>query len=316
MSVSESASVSEFLSDACTWCPRACGANRTSGERGVCGAADELRIARCALHYWEEPPISGSAGSGTIFFSHCPLHCVYCQNAHIAHGESGKPVPFERLVDMCLELQAQGAMNINMVTPTHHSFVIAAAVRKARNRGLTLPVVWNTSGYENAAVLSALNGIVDVYLTDFKYISSQTAQAYSSAPDYPQVAFAAIDEMLRQTGPAVYDCFGGEERMVKGTIVRHLLLPGHVEESYEALRLLFERYGNAIRYSIMNQYTPVLAPESKAAQAFPWLLERVADEEYDALLDYADDLGIRDYFWQDGPAAVESFIPSFDNTGV
>jgi len=316
VSEAESAKLTEFLPDACTWCPRMCGVNRRAGQRGVCGAADELRIARCALHFWEEPPISGTAGSGTIFFSHCPLHCVYCQNATIAQGASGKAVTFDRLVNMCLELQEQGAMNINMVTPTHYSLVIVEAVRQARGRGLALPIVWNTSGYENVSVIEALSRTVDVYLTDFKYSNPATAYAYSSARDYPQVAFAALDRMVAQTGCAAYDCFGGEQRMVKGVIVRHLLLPGHVEESYDALRLLFERYGNTVRYSIMNQYTPVLSPTDAAAQAYPHLLERVSDAEYEALLDFADDLGIRDYFWQEDAAAAESFIPPFDNTGV
>lgn len=304
------------IPEQCMICPRACGANRAAGQIGVCGADDRLMVARAALHFWEEPPVSGESGSGTIFFSHCPLHCVYCQNASIAAGEAGAEVTLDRLVQMMLELQAQGALNINFVTPTHYTPWIVPAVAAARKQGLKLPIVWNTSGYETVETVRNLADTVDVWLVDFKYAAGETAAAYSHAPDYPEIAIAAIDEMLAISGEPQYDEFDGQERMTKGVIIRHLLLPGHVEESALAVSLLHERYDQRARLSIMNQYTPVISPDSPAAMRYPNLLERVDDEYYDALLDFADELGVQDYFWQDGPADLESFIPAFDLTGV
>lgn len=305
-----------LLPSACNWCPRSCGANRAAAERGVCGADDALLVARAALHFWEEPPISGDAGSGTVFFSNCSLHCSYCQNADIAAGRAGAAVTVERLAAIFHELAAQGALNINLVTATHYLQQVVAAVRRARSEGLALPAVWNTSGYETVAAIRALAGTVDVYLTDFKYAYAATAARYSHAPDYPEVALAAIDEMVRQTGPCEYDEVDGQERLVRGVVVRHLMLPGCEEESLSVVRLLHERYGNQVRLSLMNQYTPVLAPESLVARRCPELLCRVSDDSYERLLDFADELGIDDYFWQDGPASEESFIPPFDLTGV
>lgn len=308
--------LAELLPTACDWCPRACGADRAHGQTGVCGADDTIQVARSALHYWEEPCLSGQAGSGTIFFGNCPLRCVYCQNAEIAQGHAGKPVSMERLVQMMLELKDAGALNINMVTPTHYAPLIRVAIQKARAAGLMLPIVWNTSGYETVESIHALAGSVDIYLTDFKYARSQTAADYSHAPDYPEIALAALDAMVEQVGRPIYDETGDEAVMRSGVIVRHLLLPGHVEESAEAIALVHERYGDAVRLSIMNQYTPVISPDSAAAQRFPELLERVPDEDYEALLAFADEIGVQDYYWQDGPAALESFIPAFDLTGV
>ena len=304
------------LPHACDWCPRACGADRSGGRRGFCGADDTLRIARAALHFWEEPPISGERGSGTIFFTHCPLRCVYCQNATIADGTVGREITVGRLADICLELQEAGALNINMVTPTHYAEHIRVALADARARGLELPVVYNTSGYETVAAVRRAAGFADIWLTDFKYASAELAAAFSHAPDYPQVALAALDAMVAQTGEATFDEVDGEPRMRSGIIVRHLLLPGHVEDSMAVVRLLHGRYGSAIRLSLMNQYTPIISPEAPAAKAHPELLARATDEEYECLLDFADDLGVVDYYWQDGPAAEDSFIPAFDYTGV
>lgn len=222
----------------------------------------------------------------------------------------------DRLAQMMLELQDSGALNINMVTPTHYAPLIRIAVEQARRCGLALPIVWNTSGYETVGSIHALAGAVDIYLTDFKYARSQTAADYSHAPDYPQVALAALDAMVAQVGKPEYDGSGDGVVMRSGVIVRHLLLPGRLEESAEAIALLHGRYGDTVRLSIMNQYTPVLSPQSQAARQFPELLSRVSDEDYEALLAFADELGVQDYFWQDGPAALESFIPAFDLTGV
>lgn len=311
----------------CDLCPRRCGANRAAGERGFCGAADALVVARAALHFWEEPPISGDAGSGTIFFAHCPLRCSYCQNAVIAQGEAGAAVSVKRVAEMCLDLETQGALNINFVTPTHYTPHIRAAVALARERGLKLPIVWNTSGYERVEIIRQLADTVDVYLADFKYAFSETARRYSHAADYPAVALAALDAMVEQTGALRYDEYNGQERLVRGVVARHLMLPGHLEESKEIVRALHERYGDSVRLSLMNQYTPVLAVAAQgegegamraAAELArcPELALRVPDEDYERLLDYADELGVEDYFWQEGEAAEESFIPPFDLTGV
>ena len=286
-----------------------CGARRDAGERGVCGADDRVFIARAALHFWEEPPLSGESGSGAVFFSHCPLRCVYCQNATIARGEAGLEVSVGRLAEICLELQGQGALNVNFVTPTHYSVQVREAVVRARAAGLHVPAVWNTSGYERVEAIAELSGTVDVYLADFKYADASLARLYSNAPDYPQVALDAIEKMVECAGPVRYDEVDGQPRMVGGVIVRHLLLPGAFENSRRAIELLWERFGDAVEYSIMNQYTPVL-------QGHPVLSATVPDEEYERLLDYADSLGLDDYYWQTGPAAQESFIPAWDGTGV
>ena len=304
------------LPEACDWCPRACHANRAAGARGFCGADDTLRIARAALHFWEEPCLSGERGSGTIFFSHCPLRCVYCQNAEIAAGDVGRAITVQRLSDICLELQAAGALNINMVTPTHYAAHIRVAVADARRRGLNLPIVFNTSGYETPASVRAAATTADIWLTDFKYASPDVAAAYSHAPDYPQVALAALDTMVAQVGEALFDEVDGQPRMLRGIIVRHLLLPDHLDDSRQVVRLLHERYGDVIRLSLMNQYTPHIAPDGLAAARHPELLCRVPDADYESLLDFADNLGVTEYYWQDGPAAEDSFIPAFDYTGV
>ena len=308
----------------CDLCPRACGANRAAGKRGVCGADGRLLVARAALHFWEEPPISGEGGSGTIFFAGCPLRCVYCQNAEIALAEHAREITVERLAAIMGELEAAGALNINCVTPTHYAPQIRAAVGLARAAGMRLPVLWNTSGYETVAAVEANAGCVDAYLTDFKYADGVLARRYSHAADYPETALAALEAMVRAVGPCAYDEYRGQERLTGGVVVRHLMLPGALENSKAVVRLLYGRFGDAIRLSLMNQYTPVLvraaeAGSARAAPALagcPELAETVPDEEYEALLDFADELGVSDYFWQEGGAAEESFIPAFDFTGL
>jgi len=309
----------------CNLCPRACGANRAAGQRGVCGAADELRVARAALHFWEEPVISVGAGSGAVFFSNCPLHCVYCQNSDIAQGMHGIDISIDRLSDIFLELQKKGAANINLVTACHYAPQVKVALRDARTRGLVVPAVYNTSGYETTEAIDGLKDYVGVYLTDFKYwkdgsahigdtdvsSGSDAARLYSHAPDYFDVATAALDHMVQQTGDPVYDKFCGERRLIRGVVVRHLILPGRVRESQYIMKFLWERYHTHVLYSVMNQYTPM-----KQFKTTPELSRTVSDEEYNTLLDYMDNLGIEDYFWQQGGTASESFIPSFDCTGV
>ena len=308
----------------CTLCPRRCGVNRTAGERGVCGADGDVRVARAALHFWEEPPISGNDGSGTIFFSHCPLRCVYCQNYALAHGHQGRPVTVERLAAIMGELEAAGALNINCVTPTHYAPHIRAAVARAREAGMALPVLWNTSGYETVEAIRANVGAVDAYLTDFKYADGTLARRYSHAADYPEAALAALEAMVACAGEPRYDEYRGQERLIGGVVVRHLMLPGALENSKAVVRLVHGRFGNAVRLSLMNQYTPVLAREAEAGNvraadalaAHPELAQTVPDEEYERLLDFADGLGVEDYFWQEGGAAEESFIPAWDFAGV
>ncbi|MDR1713401.1 MAG: radical SAM protein [Coriobacteriales bacterium] len=294
----------------CNLCPRRCGVNRANGERGVCGADDRLLVARAALHHWEEPPISGSRGSGTVFFSNCPLHCVYCQNAVIAAGQVGQVSSVERLAEIFAELAEQGAHNINLVTPTQYVLQIIAALEAwrlaARTDGNPIPVVYNTSGYETTDTIKLLSGYVDVYLTDFRYASPGLASRYSSAPDYAMFAMAALVAMVRQVGEYSLD----EEGMLRyGVIVRFLLLPGQVAEAKQAVEQVFAAVSNKVCYSLMNQYTPMPA-------APPELQRPVSEREYAALVNHALDLGITNSFMQEGGAASESFIPPFDLTGV
>lgn len=274
-----------------------------------------MRIARVGLHAWEEPPISGSAGSGTIFFSGCSLSCIYCQNARISRKACGRPSEPNELAQACLDLQRTGAMNINLVTPTHFAPGVRAAIGLARASGLRIPVVWNTSGYERVEAIEANRGVVDVYLTDFKYADAQLAGQLSGVPDYPAVALAAIEAMVEQVGLPAYDRFGGEERMIGGVVVRHLVLPGHARASMEAVQLIHETFGSRVRLSIMSQYTPPPAGAADGAagrvSCFPELVRTLSEQEYEAVLDRADAIGVQDYFWQQGGAASESFIPDF-----
>lgn len=295
----------------CTLCPRKCQADRDRGERGFCGQSSELKVARAALHFWEEPCISGEKGSGAVFFSGCPLHCVFCQNRKIADGTVGKTISVERLAEIFLELADQGAGNINLVTPGHFVPRIIKAVERARNQGLTLPVVYNTGSYESLETIKSLEGIVDIYLPDFKYMDPALSRKYSHAADYGEVAKAAIREMVRQTGEAVFEGGGEEGLMKRGTIVRHLVLPGCIRDSREVIRYLYETYGDTIYISIMNQFTPLCQGND-----YPELNRRITPKEYDAVVDYAINLGVEHGFIQEGDTADESFIPGFDCTGV
>lgn len=292
----------------CRLCPRNCGVNRLKGERGYCGAGDRLKLGRAALHQWEEPCLSGTRGSGTVFFSYCNLKCVYCQNNSISREQGGKEISVERLAEIFLELQQKGAHNINLVTAVHFLPHIAEALRSAKGQGLVLPIVYNTSGYEKAETLRMLEGLVDIYLPDFKYMSAETAKRYSNAPDYPEVAKTALDEMVRQIGEAVFD---EEGMMRRGVIVRHLVLPGCEEESRQILRYLYQTYGDRIYISLMNQYTPF-----GAVERYPELNRRISKRVYEDLIDYAVDLGIENGFVQEGDTAKESFIPAFLGEGV
>lgn len=291
-------------------CPRQCQIHRDEGKRGFCGESDSVRLSRAALHMWEEPCISGTSGSGAVFFSGCTLRCVYCQNYHIANSEIGKVVSVERLSEIFLELKAQGANNINLVTPTHFVPQIIQALDQARMQGMNLPVVYNTSGYEKVETLKKLEGYVDIYLPDFKYLDPEHAKKYSAAEDYPEVAKAALAEMVRQTGSPVFDEQG---IMKKGVIVRHLLLPGCLRDARRIVAYLYETYGNQIYMSLMNQYTPL---ETLDREKYPELSKKVTKKAYDVLVDYAIDLGVEQAFIQEGETAKESFIPEFSYEGV
>ncbi|MDC7286644.1 radical SAM protein [Blautia schinkii] len=296
-----------FLSD-CTLCPRKCHAGRLKGQHGICGMDGTLRAARAALHMWEEPCISGSKGSGTVFFSGCGLRCRYCQNREIAIGDSGREISVQRLADIFTELESKGAANINLVTAAHYVPQIISALECARKHGLTLPVVYNSSGYEAVSTLRLLEGWVDVYLPDFKYMEAELAKKFSSAADYPETAMAAIAEMVRQTGECRFDEDGYIE---KGTIVRHLILPGHTKNSIRILEYLHQTYGDQIYVSIMSQFTPIHEDDQ-----YPELNRTITKREYDKVLQAAVEMGINNGFFQDGDTARESFIPAFDYEGL
>lgn len=291
----------------CTLCPRNCQVNRAAGKTGFCGMPDTIQVARASLHMWEEPCISGAGGSGTVFFTGCNLKCVFCQNHSIAVGGKGKRITEEQLAHLYLMLQDKGAHNINLVTPSHYIPGIVRSLELAKAKGLVLPVVYNTSGYDSVESLAMLDGLIDIYLPDFKYVSASLSRRYSHAADYFKVAQRSLAEMVRQTGKPVFD----GDLMKKGVIVRHLLLPGCTQDSKEVIQYLYETYGNRIFISIMNQYTPL-----PHVAAYPELNRKVTEEEYDEVVDFAIDLGVEQGFIQEGDTADESFIPEFDFTGL
>lgn len=280
---------------------------RKEGQKGYCGAGDKIVVARAALHLWEEPCISGKYGSGTVFFSGCSLKCIYCQNYDIAHAERGKKVTVEELSSLFLSLQEQGAANINLVTPDHYMPQIVEAILLAREEGLILPVVYNGSGYEKKEAIEFLSGVIDIYLTDFKYMDAELAKRFSAAPDYPQVAKEALAAMVECVGEPVFDSRG---MMCRGVIVRHLLLPGHKQNAREVIRYIHDTYGDRVYLSLMNQYTPFEWLEGSTKNQE--LCRRVTKREYESVVDYAIFLGVQNAFIQEGDTAKESFIPSWD----
>lgn len=292
----------------CLLCPRKCGINRSTGQTGVCGVSSEIKVARAALHYWEEPCISGKRGSGAVFFSGCSLHCVFCQNREISDGKAGKVISKERLSDIFMELAVKGANNINLVTPGQYIPDIVWAVNDAKSRGMKLPIIYNTSGYENVTELKLLEGIVDVYLPDFKYMDSTLSARYSRAKDYPDVAKQALSEMVRQQPDVVIDDATG--LIKKGVIVRQLLLPGHVNDAKAVLKYLYDTYHDHVYISMMSQFTPI------ALKDYPEINRTVTRREYERLVDYALKIGITNAFIQEGDVAKDSFIPAFDCEGV
>lgn len=284
----------------CNLCPRKCNVNRSLGEKGFCGVDNRIKIARAALHFWEEPCISGEKGSGTVFFSGCNLRCVYCQNHKISTCRKGRYISHGQLVDTFLDLQNQGAHNINLVTPTHFAPQINNALISAKEKGLTIPIVYNCGGYENMNVIS--KDLIDIYLVDFKYFNNAYAEKYSSAPDYRETVQKAISEMVSRTGKPVFE----DGIMKKGVIVRHLMLPGLLFDSKKILDYLHSEYKNDIFISIMNQYTPLPHVEK-----YPELNRKINKKHYNALIDYAINIGIENAYIQNGETAKESFIPEF-----
>lgn len=293
-------------SNKCVLCQRKCGVDRTIGQVGYCGTSDKIKVARSSLHMWEEPCISGSSGSGTIFFSGCSLKCVYCQNKSIALGNKGTELTTQQLSELLLLLQSKGAANINLVTPTHFIPSIAKAIELAKSRGLTLPIVYNTGSYERVEALRRLDGLVDIYLPDLKYKSPELSSSYSNAPDYFETAIKAIGEMVHQAGKPVFK----NSIMRRGVVVRHMVLPSCTKDSKEIISYLHNTYGNNIYISIMSQYTP-----QQGLSHFQNLTRHVTKREYDKVVNYAISIGVENAFIQEGETASESFIPDFDDCG-
>lgn len=285
---------------ACTLCPRACGVNRAAGQLGFCRMDDQMKIARAAAHYWEEPVISGSFGSGAVFFSGCTLGCVYCQNEEISHQNHGKAVTSAQLRAYFEQLIDDGVQNINLVTPTQFLPTILPALFPK----LPVPVVYNCGGYESVETLKQLEGLVDIYLPDLKYSDNKLAAKLSRAPDYFETAAAAILEMYRQTGPVRIE----DEEMKRGVLLRHLILPGQIDNSLGVLDWVADHFRpGEILFSLMSQYTPMPAVEN-----LPDLNRTITELEYDAVLSYMSLLGIEDGYTQDFQAASQSYIPQWD----
>ncbi|MBR5543015.1 MAG: radical SAM protein [Oscillospiraceae bacterium] len=288
----------------CEICPRGCKVNRLSGEIGFCGADAVVKIARADLHFWEEPCISGENGSGTVFFSSCNMKCIFCQNFPISTCNKGVEMSVAELCEKFLALQKKGANNINLVTPTHYVLQIIAALDLAKGKGLDIPVVYNSGGYESVSTIKRLSGYVDIYMPDIKYFSDKAAVEYSSAPDYFNIASDALSEMVKQVGKPVFDEKG---IMKKGVIVRHMMLPGLLSDTRKIIDYLYDTYGDDIFISLMSQYTPM-----ESVREHPKLCRRIDPKSYDTVVKYCMDKGIKNAFIQSGASASESFIPDFE----
>ena len=288
----------------CDLCPRNCLVNRYE-QVGYCRAKAKLKIALASIHMWEEPVISGRDGSGTIFFSHCNLGCIFCQNYKIRNGY-GKEITIKRFSEICLELQSRGANNINLVTPTHYVPLIRKGLIQAKNRGLIIPIVYNTSSYENESTIDSMKGLVDIYLADLKYYDDNYAKKYSNCNNYFEVSTKAIKRMVEQVGsPIIHNGL-----MKRGVIVRVLLLPGLLEDAKKIIKYLYDEYHDDIYISIMNQYTPV------DKYVYEELNNKVAESVYDELVNFAYDIGVRNAFIQEGETQNDSFIPNFNLENV
>ena len=299
-------SMKEVLNN-CNLCPRNCFVDRLNGNIGYCMAKDKITIAKYYLHQWEEPCISGKNGSGTIFFTYCNLRCSFCQNYKISELNYGKEISVERFSEICIELQDRGATNINLVTPTHFVPLIIDGIKLAKSKGLSIPIVYNSSGYENVSTIKMLDGIVDVYLPDFKYFNDEYANKYSKCKNYFKYASKAIEEMVKQRNECIFDDNGN---IISGVIVRHLLIPNMEDDSKKILEYLYKQYEDKIFISIMNQYTPVRKCE------YDELNKKISNEVYDEVINYAWDIGIRNAFVQEEGTQSESFIPDFKENSL
>ncbi len=291
----------------CFSCPRQCGVDRAK-NLGFCRVPDTFTVARAALHHWEEPCISGSNGSGTVFFSGCNLRCVFCQNHRISGGQTGKQITPDRLHDIFFELKAQGANNINLVTPSHYLPQLLPVIKRAKCEGIQIPFLYNCGGFESVEILQKAEGLIDIYLPDMKYISPTLSAQYSHTEHYAEVAKKAIAEMVRQQPSCKFDESG---ILQQGVIVRHMMLPGNLADSKAVVSYLYETYKDRIFLSLMNQFTP-----TEALSDYPKINRRVTQREYDNLIDYAISIGVEQAFIQEGETAKESFIPDFSNQGV
>lgn len=288
----------------CNSCPRKCNIDREK-ITGVCGAPADYKIARAALHFWEEPCISGEKGSGTVFFSGCSLKCVFCQNFEISRNAFGKEITEERLIDIFKELEAQGAHNINLVNPTHYSYQLAETLKKYKP---SIPVVWNTGGYDSVESLRNLDGLVDIYLADIKYVSETVSKKYSGAENYFAVASEAVLEMQSQVGENSFDENG---IMQKGIVIRHLVLPGNVSQAFKVMDWIKANLPEDTVLSLMSQYTPC-----GKAHEYPTINRKISEKEYDLVLDYAEKLGFENVFIQEIESSSTDFIPDFDLSGT
>ncbi len=303
----------------CMLCPRRCGADRLRGEKGICGESAVLRAARAALHFWEEPCLAGSEeemktnGCGAVFFTGCALRCAYCQNRNISRGDFGLPIDAERLTEIYFELADQGAFCIDLVTPDHFLPHVVLSIRKAKNSGFSLPFVWNGGGYSDPEILRMMDGLIDIYLTDLKYLDPALSRDLSGAADYPVFAKAALREMVRQCGTPRYSDTG---KLLSGVIVRHLVLPGHINASKEVLRYLQETYGAEIILSILRQYTPPKTLPAALAGKYPELLRTLTRREYDRIVEAALALEIENAYLQEAGVDKDSFIPAFNGEGL
>lgn len=295
----------EELFNKCTLCPRECKVNRNKKELGYCKASNKIKIGGYHLHMWEEPILSSKGGSGTIFFSYCNLRCIFCQNYDISHNFIGEEITINRFSDICLELEKMGANNINLVTPTHYIPLIRDGLILAKEKGLSIPIVYNTSGYESVSSLKLLDGLIDIYLPDFKCYDNSLGK-YFGIYNYFEITSLAIEEMYRQVGKPKYN----KDMLIKGVIIRHLVLPGHIKDTKKVINYLYKKYSDNVILSIMNQYTPVRKTQ------YNNLNRRVTKKEYNEIIDFAYNLGIRNCFVQEEESQSSSFIPKFKGDAI
>lgn len=292
----------------CKLCNRKCGVNRLNNELGICNANNKVKLARAALHQWEEPPISGQLGSGTVFFSHCNLKCIFCQNHEISQEYNGTYISIEKLSKIFLDLQKKGASNINLVTPTHYVPQIIEALELSKAEGLKLPILYNTNGYDSLETIKLLKGYVDVYLPDFKYFNEKYAIKYSKINNYKETVFSLIKEMLNQVGKPKFNNVGLIE---KGVIIRHLMLPGLLFDSKKVIDLIYSSFGDNVYISLMNQYTPMYN-----AEKYPEINKPLNPKHYNSLINYASELGVTNGFIQDEGTSSTCYVPNFNLQGI